>query len=226
MTISAGVGAAEATSTGLTAVATLNGTTAGRSLALFAEWDVTSATIVSITVNGESDMTVRGSPTINSSLIIAGQCATLDNITTGGNKTITVTWSASQATGATIWVREYQGTNTGGVFDATNGATGTSGTPSLNLTTIASNAHIIAMLVGGNDITSPGAGYTSLGMLDDDWFNSAIELTSFDAGVPGVKTVNATMPSNQWLLVAVSLKPAVVAAISGPTGANLYFVMP
>lgn len=206
--------AGEATGTGGDSIVTfvLNGTTAGRSLAAMIRWAGVGITIASITVSGagNANMTPQAStkagPAVSNS---NQQMATLDLIVTGGNLTIDCTFTGGDPGGtAGLYVSEYAGLDTTGIFDAGAFGDGTTDNPSITITTVANNCHIISQQTNNSGEATAGANYTAIALAGLNFFEEGEEDTDFDAGAAGVKTVNYVRATTGWLVSAMSLKPA------------------
>jgi hypothetical protein len=224
MLISSGVGPSQAQSVTTQAVATLLSTTAGRSLVLFADWVGAGITITGVDVSGQA-MDVHGSPAEGDGGMSGFylQCASLKSLSSGGTKTITITWSSSVGLDGHIWVKEYAGGNTTTFFDAVNSAkNAASANPTVSLPTVADNCHVIGYLANeeGGALTA-GTGYTLFAADDIAFFMDGEEDTDFDAGTAGSKTVNFTRASGSWLLLAASFKPDAGGG-GGPVGPDAY----
>lgn len=207
MAISAGVGPVEGFGDGDTTIAvTLNGTTSGRTIVIGALWFPTSVSLSSVDVGGQAATVHAGSLASSASLDARSQWASLAALSSGGNKTVTATFSGNIGTNeGIIWVKEYAGSDG---FDAVNAATGSGTSASLSLTTIADNCHIVAIVQDNFDGTfTAGTGYTITVMTAAAYFNRAEDDTDFDAGTAGAKTVNFTIPNGFWSLSALSIKP-------------------
>lgn len=210
MAITAGVGPAQGLADGDTSwTCTLTGTTAGRTLVIGCFWGSSSVTWSTCAITSESNATIHAATlATNAGISSRSQLATLSNITTGGDKTITVTMSGSiGASSGLVVAWEFAGCDTTTAFDAGNAAAA-NGTPSLSLTTVANNCHILAIVQFNVDTLTAGTGYTLTNLTDSDFFNSAEQDTDFDAGTAGAKTVNFASGSDNYTLSALSLKPA------------------
>lgn len=207
MSITLGVAAVDdgSSAAASTLVLTLAGTTIGRSIVLGLAWDSTT-TISSITCTGESNLTLIGSPQFLSGNGYT-QLAYLGLNTTGGTKTITVTYtgSTSRRNGAAL---ELIGGKTGSLLDnfgSTSG--GPSADWSINITTGTNNAAILAVTTHGNGPrTTPGGGYTDL-QFGGVWGLHSAEYL-LDASTAGSKTVNFTHTSTSWGISVASFNSA------------------
>lgn len=187
------------------AIVTINGVSAGNQLVIAARWYHATATISSITISGESNATVHGSPTKNASLNNAtGQIASLANVTSGGNKTITCTFSADLSSAGGITVMEVSGGDTAAFFDVEAGSTGNSTNPTTSLTTSNANEMIVAVQSNGSADATAGSGYTLIALPNTFWFDEAEY--NLDAGVAGSKTVDFAAGSAQWMVKAAAFK--------------------
>lgn len=227
MAISFGVGPSSAVSVSTSASlnVTLNGTTAGRQLVVAIQWFGGGVTVSSVACSGESNLTVHastfevdtGSGTTNI------QLATLDNITTGGNKTITVTWSAALDAdeGWASVVELVDGDANSFVANGNSASGDSSGIPpyegSVGVTTSRDGSTVFAFM--GTTYfdydTAAGAGYTTL-LEYRALPGSNIQEYDFDVGAAGAKTATANIVGSGdfWMMAALALNPS--AAI--PTG--------
>jgi hypothetical protein len=177
--------------------------TAGNHLVMFvlcygAAYDVT---INSATAGGQS-FTNQGKST-HAGSGIGVTVLTLDNISGSGSKSFVVTPSSGVGTGYCV-VYEFSGGDTAGVFDATNGASGSStANPSLSLTTTTANAMIVALVANNVQTPTAGSGYTLTSIA-----STVVGEYDLDAGAAGAKTVDFVASSDSWAMRAVSLKLA------------------
>lgn len=207
MAIAAGVGPVEGFGDGDTTIAvSLTGTTSGRTIVIGALWFPSSVSLSSVDVGGQAATVHAASLASSGSLDARSQFASLAALSSGGDKTITATFSGNIGTNeGIIWVKEYSGSDG---FDAANAATGAGTSASLSLTTVANNCHIVAVVQDNFDGTfSAGSGYTITVVTAAAYFNRAEDDTDFDAGTAGAKTVNFTIPNGNWSLSAISIKP-------------------
>jgi hypothetical protein len=180
-------------------------------LVIIPEWqDIsTPGVISSVAVQGESDASVIaaskasfGSPANNR------QICYHPNLTSGGSKTVTVTMT--QSVYFTVLVYEYAGQDPASQPDAANAATGASGQPTLNLTTVANNALIVAAC-GQQGTLEPtaGSGFNLLGTRPNNGYRDEDEddLDGSTAGSRAVAFAGTDGASGWWLAVA-SFKPA------------------
>lgn len=190
------------------AIITLNGTTAGRSLILALSWTNSSVTISSVTCNGEANLTAISTPFVNAALFGGEvlQFFYLSNITTGGNKTITVTFSTDVTCTAAAY--EFSGGNVSDWYDAGTiaTATGSSTTATCTVTTGSANDLIIAIVAAENsDPTALGASYVVITIANpNDFVNGEYNL---DVGVAGAKTVSMDVAGGgDWSIIAAAFK--------------------
>lgn len=125
----------------------------------------------------------------------------------GGANTVTANFSG----GTTInylTIAEYSGMKTSSVVDASAGAQGASATPSVNLTTIASNTLIVGVLTGTYTSLAAGANYTGRSSLNNSGIRHGLE--DREVSSAGVYAVNFAVGSsfNDYGLVATSFKMA------------------
>lgn len=166
--IARGVGPATSTTTpGTACTMTLNGTTAGRMLVISVGWWESGGggpfTISSVTVSGESAATiVAGSKVSDPTNANTGQIAYLANITSGGNKTVTVNFSGSTYIGC--GVMEYSGQDTASQPDTSTTQSnndGTGATTCNSTITTAANSLIVAICWNNNvNAVTAGSTYT------------------------------------------------------------------
>lgn len=208
MAFSIGVGPTDTTDNdgSSSAQVTLNGTTAGRSLLVCVRWFNGSETISSIACSGESNLTLqtRSGPDGGGRNV---QWASLNNISTGGDKTITVTFSGSTFHVGLMAV-EVVGGDTTDIFDAVGNASGSSADPTVNVTTAQLGAAIFAGCFTSNaNELNPGSGYTSIAF--GQTTGSAHGEYDLDAGAAGSKTANFTDSSGtgNWVISAIALNP-------------------
>jgi hypothetical protein len=183
-------------------------------------WGGTTTTLNSVDVGGQA-ATVQSTTLASSATIGRQEFATLDSLSSGGNKVITATMSANVAIGSGLIVAwSFTGTNTSGVFDKGNSASSTGVNASLSLVTVADHCHILAILaLGTSNVPTAGSGYTLVDLTDEDWWNTSEKLTSFDATPAGSKTVNFTNTNAAYALSVISLAPA--AGASDTLGAQI-----
>lgn len=183
---------------GTTCVMTATGTTTGRMLVIVSGWYLDAAnTISSITVSGESNATViAGSFSENTSGQSRAQIAYLANLTSGGTKTVTITYNT--ATYSSCSVMEYSGQDTASQPD-TSGTLSNydpAGTTSCvsSITTVA-NALIVAICENTGATVTAGSGYTLWGGLPATGGTSIGQVEDkVDAGTAGSEAVTFTGP--------------------------------
>lgn len=207
ITLSAGPVAGGNVTTGSTITLAITPST-GDALVVGVVWRNSAHTISSITCSGESNLTVHGSPTAEGGGRSA-QFASLNNVTVGEAKTVTITMSAGQAGSnyAVAFVMAVAGHNSGSFYDTTAGATGTSAAPSVNITTANANALVCALCAhdGGGTPGDPaaGSGYTLVALTDGGQFNSGEY--DLDVGVAGSVAAGFSLGgSATWVVKAAS----------------------
>ncbi len=193
---------------------TLNSTTIGRSLVIVVMWYDPSAniTISSITISGESDATlIAGSKLTNGVAAISMQIAYLANNTAGGNKLVTVNFSATTYTD--MAVTEYAGMDTASQPDSSATATGLT-TATTSYATTTANALIVAASINNSAEFTAGSGYTLFGnggIPNSMFYEEAEDI--LDAGASGGgKTVDFTGFAANWDMSIASFKAASVVA--------------
>lgn len=212
MAITRGVGpiyiAAEAVQSN---TGTLVGTTAGRSIVAVCFWYNPGAEPnPTISVSGESNMTmIAGSKfTKESSNNVSGAIFVLANITTGGNKTITVDMGSPGQYTETA-VMEYAGMDTASQPDNSTSAMGASSTATMSLTTTTANALIVAGGINSFGEYTAGSGFTLFGSGSiANTLNFAEAEDQLDAGSPASETVAFVGFGTVWAMTAASFKIA------------------
>jgi hypothetical protein len=205
MAFSIGVGPVDTTDNdgNSTASIVLNGVTAGRSLAVCIRWVHAFRIVDSVECTDESNLSLLtrwGDGTRNI------QWATKLNVTTSGNKTITVTFSGA-VTHVGIMVVELVGGNLTTLSGNVGNADGTSTDPTVGITTEDDGAAILAGCFTSNATDpSAGGGYTDITF--GETTGSAHGEYDLDAGAAGLKTANFTGPFSSWVISAVSFAPA------------------
>lgn len=192
---------------------TLNGVTALHGIVVALCFD--SGSTITVTCSGESNLSaVNGTP-FNANTFGGTDrlmIYRLDKVTTGGNKTITISGISSYCAGAGMSVA---GGNTGGWFDVAGGSTGSSTTPSTSLTTTADGDLIVAICASNNSDAAVGAGYTVLTIANPN--NFAQGEYDLDVGTAGSKTVSMDVSaggSQPWGIYAASFKMASAASLN------------
>lgn len=184
------------------AVVVLTGCTAGNSIVIEVIWYHATVTISNITISGESNATVHGSPTKNASgSNMTHQFASLAEVTSSGDKTITVTFSGSADAGH-IWAMEVSGGDTSDFFEASNGSTGNSTNGSTTIDTAASGSLIVGGWSGNNGDATAGSLYTQVVVPNISWWDEAEY--DLNAGSAGTKTVDFIHDSGQWVATAAA----------------------
>ena len=170
-----------------TCAITFTGVTAGHSLAVAISL-VDGDTITSVTCTGESNLTLIGSPQGGNSDFVSFQWAYLSNVTSSGDKTITITRDNGNYNLAGI-AYEIIGCNTTACYDsgAEGGEGGSGYTGTVTLTTGSANdLLLIAAYSGSNhsNWTAP-TGYTEVPFAFNSHWSTAYNL---DVGAAGSKT--------------------------------------
>ena len=177
------------------------------------------------TLGGTNMVEVTGSPwtmEIDSGYYMRTRCFALQNPTTGGNQTVSITNNVSNSFhAATVY---YGGVGAIGPADAyTRGAGGT--TPTLAIPDTASN-HLYALGFGyrGQDISSTftafSAGSTMRAVHNNDSGGYTVPMGVGDAyGNGGTLTVTATRANSTygWNAIAIDLRPDALPTPTNPT---------
>lgn len=210
--IARGVGPITATAPpGTTCTMVLAGTTTGRMLVIVTAWGTPrTETISSITVSGESDATlITGSKFTDTTLDTNGQIAYLAEISAGGTKTVTITYSGTVY--ASCGVQEYSGQDIASQPDASTSVNNfdTTGVASCNtnITTATANALIVAYCLTNGDAPLAGSGYTLWGVYPNVAGYEEVE-DNLNAAAPGSKAATFTNPYNNAAISVASFKIA------------------
>ena len=180
--------------------------TTGRGVIAMVIWQQTGGeTISSVTVSGESNMTLIGTPSV---LAIGWttQMAYLGTVTSGGSKTITVNFSGSVS--SYVFLQELHDGSNGGIAlsGSGNASNAASANPTVDVTTDAANAAILSVLTHIDTDPSVGANYTSLATSAFfQWEETEYDL---DAGAAGTYAANWTASSGRWTVAAAGFKPS------------------
>jgi hypothetical protein len=189
---------------------TINGCTAGNAIIFGAYWSDPSTTISSATLTGESNGTLIGTAPHNSGSNGDAKCQLgyFQNLAAGGNKTLTINFSGAPANGLGIWAFEVSGGSTTALLDAHNEGTGTSGTPSISVTTTAANDLLVGIVAGGTGADpSAGSGFTIIAVTQFGVRNAGEY--KLDAGAAGSKSVDFTLgTSDDYVVAAAAFKLA------------------
>lgn len=169
-------------------------------------------TLSSVTLTGESNLTLLGSPQTGGPDNARSQWALLSNVTSTGAKTAEATLSAApDQMCVAMW--RLSGCDTTNAEDARNGASGNSSTASVSVTTATAGAAIFAIMSNGAGDGTPGSGYTAETIADIFWYDSGEY--DIDAGASGAKTVDFSLGGSAiWVINAIAIKPASTGAYS------------
>jgi len=199
MAITLGVGPTTGANSGTVSswTLTLNGVTAGRALVVGLVWNDTSVSLTSVACTSESNLTLH---TVHTGTT-RRQFASLANVTTGGNKTLTFTFNSTHSNGACDgFVLEFVGADASTFFDKQATATGSSAAPSVSITPTNDNALIVGLLYTAGTGATPGSGYTAIS-LPATAREGEYDL---DAGSIGAKTVDFSTSSATWEVLAAA----------------------
>lgn len=181
---------------------TVTGWSAGEQCVALILWYGTQ-TLSSVTMTGESNLTILGSPQTGGPDNGRFQWAVLDSVTGSGSKDIVATLSAT-ASSTTVYVWRVQ---SGGSHGTPVGATGNSADGSVNLTTTVANAMILAGLTSNGGTNSAGSGFTKETVATDGHWYDGAEYDE-DVGAQGSKTVSMTHASGTWVISAIEIYAA------------------
>jgi len=133
--------------------------------------------------------------------------------------------SAAQAGAnySVAWAAEFSGGNVADWFEAVAGATGTSTTPTVNVTTGASGA-LIAAIVSATSGSDPaaGSGYTLVTMADGHALVSGEY--DLDVGAAGSKTVDFTSSNVVWNITAAAFNALPSSFTITPPAGTVTFI--
>ncbi len=182
-------------------VMTLTGVNAGDSIRISVAIFDATATITSVTINGESNATLIGTQTTpNAGLTNASvQNAALGTVTAGATKTVTVNLSAG--VNCECWADSVS-SGTGGATLDVQDSSGTAGV--VNLTTTQNNDTIWGIAVSGAAPGTPG-GYTLVTMPGN--VENDAGFYDLDVGAAGLNTI-----TTGTVIAFASLKANVVAS--------------
>ena len=200
-----------------TIAVTYNSLTSGRGLvAMVIFGDFGAEDITSITVTGESNMTLLGTHA-RSGVNHSTQMAYLPAMTSSGNKTITATISQENQPVKKLIVQEVYDDVTGEIVeDGVANGLGTAANPSINLTTGTDNDAILAVLISEGSEPTTGTGFTLL----HSGASFAYERAQYDldAGTAGSVAVGWTTPgTGDWSIAAAAFKGVAGAGAVSPT---------
>lgn len=194
----------------------LTGVGAGDSIIVAALWNGASVTSLdNVTISGESNATLLTALGPSSPDSTRSRLGYLANVTSGGDKTITFDLSGPTGGSGEAFAIAVSGGNTSSLLDVENSATGTSTTPTVNLTTTLSGALIVAIANSNNADPSAGSGYTGIALSNQHWYVHGQYLVG--AGAAGTKTVDmSTAGSGAWTINAAAFKAA--DGVAGSSG--------
>lgn len=186
---------------GGTAVTTHTGTNSGESVLIGVIWrEDTGVSVSGVDVGGQA----ATSTTVQ--ITNAGhhrqQFWYLPSLSSGGSKTVTVTFSGTVL--GTIFSAVLAGTNTASLVQDRQTATGNDTTPTVSVTTSSSDDALFAMVSSGAGSPTPGTGFTDIPMTDF-WVFCGGEY-DLSAGVAGAKTVDSSAASGIWGINAIVMK--------------------
>lgn len=182
---------------------TVTSAVAGEAIVGNIRW-YTTATISSVTCTGET-VDLLGSPVTGGPSNARSQWFVIRNVASSGTKSIDITGSGTLNAGVEGW--RVSGQDTTNTINVQNGASGTSTTPTVSMTTTVAECLGLAIVSNnGADITSPAAGWTVIALADPFWFDDGMEAA--DLGSAGSKTVDCTASgASSWVINAIAIAP-------------------
>ena len=120
---------------------------------------------------------------------------------TGGTNTVTATFATTLSRFGLLYITEYSGIDKTNPFDATSPATGGTSAAMNSGTTATTNANdlLVALGASDNDVTAPGAGYTSRSTV----FGNIVEDRTVTA--TGAYSATANQNGNGWVMQLVAV---------------------
>jgi hypothetical protein len=182
---------------------TLNSCVAGQTVILGYMTETT--TFVSLACTGET-VNLRGTQFVDTWQMRMADCL----ISTGGNKTFTLTVTGSPA--SQLW--GFQLAGGAATYDTSVNQGATAANPSISITTGAANCLLVGQIVAHGGSVTPGSGYTSMGL--DDWIFFDEAEYNLNAGSAGANTVTFTTVSGIYSAQAYSWKPPGGGAAATP----------
>lgn len=168
---------------------------------------VALATISSVVFNGSETMTLAKAQTFSPTFFHRSAMYYLVNPTvTTANVVVTFSNANDNLYQAASVIR-FEGIDQASPIDATSGNTGTSGTCSTVITTVANDAWVLDCAQARDGLTI-GANQTQRVSLSNGSIFTKMSTVNGKA-TPGTETMDWTLASAQWLISAISLKPAV-----------------
>lgn len=211
-----------ATVSGSTITLTVTGTNAGDALVIGIRFNSATITVNSVTVSGESNATLH---TLYRHTGMAGtpslQFASHPELTAGGTKTVTITFSSAPSAGsAGAFALCLSGQNKSSFFDAEamNNVGGSSNTH-VSLTTSANNAAIVAQCVSNSADGTQGAGFTLIPLANLNYYDSAEY--QLDAGLAGARNVPFGAIYGGWIIHAAAFKASGAVTHTGSVAETL-----
>lgn len=191
-------------------VLTYAGTTSGRGIVCGFEFGGATSAITGVDVSGQA-ATLLGSNAYNSTMGYNTRLAYLGALSSGGSKTITVTWTNS-GTESLYGICQELYSNAGGIaIDGTaTGSTGSTANPSLSVTTGAANSALFGFIADSSAEPFAGTGFTEI--IYQVQINLEESEYNLDAGASGSKTVGWTLSASQWTASAAAFTAAAGAA--------------
>jgi hypothetical protein len=136
-------------------------------------------------------------------------------LTSGGSRTVTVTFTGNTCNFNDLWVDVFHNTNGVSTINTAATATGTDQSPTVNITSVGSNDLVVAFIGTSGVTIAAGTNYT----LGANGNASSVAMgNEYRLGVTaGSQTVNGTLTgSTNWAIHAVSIKEVIGGAAYMP----------
>ncbi len=185
----------------------LTGTTIGSMIVIVIGNANFYASVTTVTISGEADPTLISGFSMTANGDSYGIYYLLNN-TAGGDKTITVNFTANAY--SSMIAIEYFGQDTTTQPDATaTTLNGSTGDPTISITTATAGDLIITACSSDAAKPTVPSGYTTLSLANPGYYGAAAD--NIAAGVAGSKTlIWADVTNSNWGVTAVAFRSAVV----------------
>jgi hypothetical protein len=166
--------------------------------------------ISSITISGEANATVVGA--LNEGLVGGApnfkQFATLNSVTTGGSKTITVNFTGTVqfpvVNAVAVALSGALGVDNSGYENQT---TNSVSNPGVSISVSDANSFILSLLTYTVGDATPGSSYTGITLSDNNFFDTG-EYRLAAGGTGTQRVAYASLGSGTWHAGAVAIKPS------------------
>lgn len=185
-----------------TVAATATGVTAGDTLLIGVMWYHSTATISSVTVTSNSAATIRGTKIGPASGVNDANLAwyMLDNVTTGGSLTVTVTFSTPVNSNLAVW--DLSGAAATAYDTSASAGETTSANATVSLTAAGNSGALFGISISNGADQTAGSGFTAETTGNQFYYESA----EYQLGAgSGSKTIAFTNTSSTWIIHAISL---------------------